>query len=260
MRPIRCLLTNDDGIHAPGLRHLWNALRQEGYALSIVAPAHERSGAGVSISWDRPLSVQEIPWEAGTPAWSVDGSPADCVKIALAFLLECKPDLILSGINAGSNAGRNVLHSGTIGAVIEGIFRGIPGIAFSCENGKDPNFALAEEFIPLFVSYQLAEPLPPGRLLNVNFPQSVSHRTEVRGFRITQQGKGRWVETPYQHLASSYFLGGKPEESVEEEDCDVALLRQGYITAAPLQVNNLTDPSELTKRRADFERFFTLRK
>lgn len=258
-RPL-ILISNDDGIRAPGILHLWRALKKADFAdLVIIAPEYERSGAGASITWDRPLLIRKHPWEDETPAWSVDGNPADCIKMGLKILLDRTPDFIASGINAGSNAGRNVLHSGTIGAVVEGIFRGIPGAAFSCENGDSPNFPLAEQYIPSLVKYLFSNPLSPGTLLNVNFPHAV--RDKVKGFRMTRQGKGRWIEDPLLHVETSngptYWLGGKPEEMTEEVESDINLLKQGFLTAVPIHVHELTDHEEMAKRKKSFESLFS---
>lgn len=140
-RPL-ILICNDDGIHAPGLFTLWKALHQTNLVdLVVIAPAIEKSGFGCAITWERPLQIQKIKWHDGNTAWSIDGTPADCIKMGLKVAIDKKPDFIFSGVNAGSNAGRNVLHSGTIGAVIEGVLRGIPGCALSCEDGQKPNFS-----------------------------------------------------------------------------------------------------------------------
>lgn len=109
----RILLTNDDGISAPGLKHLWQALSDIA-DLSIIAPATEKSGVGLSITIREPLQIQSVDWEKGTPAWKVNGTPADCVRLGLSVILKDRPDLIVSGINRGANSGRNVLYSGTI--------------------------------------------------------------------------------------------------------------------------------------------------
>jgi len=256
----KIIITNDDGAHAPGIHILWRVLSQARFAdLFIVAPSAERSGCGVGITWDKPILIQKIGWPENTPAWSVGGTPADCVKMAERVILGKKPDFIVSGINAGSNAGRNVLHSGTIGACVEGVFRGIPGIAFSCEDGADPNYHVAEKYIVDIIKYTLENPLPKGCLLNVNFPHTA--KSEVAGFRLTRQGKGRWAEDPYLHMnaetGSSYWLGGKPEEVEEEADCDIAWLKKGYMTAVPLHVHELTDYEMLKKRQQNFEEYFT---
>jgi 5'-nucleotidase len=260
MKKLKILITNDDGIHAPGIRILWRVLHEAQLAdLYIVAPAGERSGSGVSITWDHPLLVQKMGWPESTPAWAVGGTPADCVKMAERIILGVKPDFIVSGINAGSNAGRNVLHSGTIGACVEGVLRGIPGIALSCEDSQHPNYHVAEKYVVNLLHYALANPLPKGCLLNVNFPHSVE--SEVKGFKLTRQGKGRWAEDPILHMESekgpSYWLGGKPEEVTEELDCDMAWLKMGYLTAVPLHVHELTDHELLKNQNKNFEAFLT---
>jgi 5'-nucleotidase len=250
------LLTNDDGIEAPGIKALWDVLQKSGkFDLAVVAPSTEQSGTGCAITWNRPIKIVEYKWPHDTPAWSIEGTPADCVKLGTRVLLEEQPTLILSGINAGSNAGRNVLHSGTAGAVIEGILRGIPGIAFSCENGKDPNYDVAQKYIVRVVEYVLENPLPPGTFLNVNVPHLA--KEEVKGFKLTGQGKGRWAENPHLHVESedhvSYWLGGKPQELTEEPHSDIYWLREGYLTATPIHVHALSDLSVLESQKKEFE-------
>ena len=253
------LLTNDDGLYAPGISCLWKALHAADFAdISLVAPAVERSGCGVSITWDRPVHIQKVDWEEGLPAWSVDGSPADCVKLGTRLLVDRPPDLIVSGINAGSNAGRNVLHSGTVGAVVEGLFRGIPGVALSCENGQKPNFHVAKKYVASVVQYVLDHPQPEGTFLNVNFPEVAQE--SVKGFRLTRQGRGRWSEDPKLHrdheAGSSWWIGGKPEELDESPDCDIALMRKGYMTAVPIHVHEMTDRKVFEERADSFEKYF----
>ena len=259
MTRFKILICNDDGLFAPGLKALWEALDEADIAdLVLIAPASEQSGTGASITWNRPILIQEIKWDKNTPAWAIDGTPADCIKMGLNLLLDSPPDLIVSGINAGSNAGRNVLHSGTIGAVIEGILRGIPGIAFSCENGQTPNYHVAKKYIKQVVEYVREYPLPSGTFLNVNFPHAAQE--EVKGFALTRQGKGRWIEKPSLHIETqkgpTYFLGGKPEEIMEEDDSDIALLKQGYMTAVPIHVHELTERKVLEERKKSFESHF----
>lgn len=244
--------------YAPGIRVLWQALHQANFAdLFIVAPSSERSGTGVGITYDRPIHVQKVEWP-GVQAWSVNGTPADCVKLASRVILKQPPDWVIAGINAGSNAGRNALHSGTVGAVIEGALRGIPGIAFSCENGEQPNFHVAEKFVVCLTQYIMQHSLPSGTVLNVNFPHV--ELEQIKGFRLTRQGKGRWAEDPSLHRETAngplYWLGGKPEELDEEKGCDIDLMRHGYITAVPLHVHELTDRSMLEKSKEHFEGFF----
>ena len=262
LRP-KILITNDDGIHAAGITALWSVLHEARFAdLFIIAPSSEKSGTGVSITWDKPILIQKVEWEDQTPAWSVGGTPADCIKMGARVILEETPDLIVSGINAGSNAGRNVLHSGTVGACIEGVFRGIPGIAFSCENGEKPNFHVAQKYILNLIDYVLENPLPAGSFLNVNIPHAVQDK--VKGFRMTRQGKGRWTEDPVLHLQTdhgpSYWLGGKPEEIAEDEDSDISWLKKGYLAAVPIQVHDLTAHEALESRQETFDHYFELSK
>ncbi len=248
------LLTNDDGIHAPGLKHLWQALSDLG-DITIVAPTQDTSGSGVSITWTRPLHLHSVPWEQGTAAWSLNGTPADCVKMALSAVLDRKPDLILSGINQGSNAGRTALYSGTVGGVIEGTLKGIPGIAFSFCDTDAPSLQTTRAYLRSIVLHFLAHPLPKGSLLNVNFPYRSEER--ILGLRFAKQGQSYWIEAPDKRTHPEgfpyYWLGGKWFSSEEASDSDVALLEKGYITATPLQVAELTDEPSLRHCKEHWE-------
>src|SRR5579883_2110596 len=190
MRP-KILLTNDDGISSLGLFSLWRALAQHA-DITIVAPDSDQSCKGVSITTQRPLHIHPTDWQ-NAQAYTVNGTTADCVKLAMQVLLPKPPDIIVSGINRGSNAGRNVLYSGTIGGVIEGSMRNIPGIAFSCDDYDAPKFERAESYILSLVHYILAHPLTPGTFLNVTFPD---HEGPIRGVRMARQGHGYWDGTP----------------------------------------------------------------
>jgi 5'-nucleotidase len=235
------LITNDDGINAPGLKHLWQAVHEHADT-AIVAPLVEKSGCGVSITWAKPLMLNSVHWENAS-AWSLNGTPADCVKMALSVLLEKRrPDFIISGINRGSNSGRTPLYSGTVGGVIEGAMRGIPGIAFSYSDYDEtpPADAMKKYIFPL-IQHFLAHPLPPGTILNVNFPYTSK---EIKGVRLAIQGKGRWIEDPDKRMHPDglpyFWLGGQWHICDEEPESDVALLEQGYVTVVPLQVSELT--------------------
>jgi 5'-nucleotidase len=251
------LVINDDGILAPGIKHLWEAVQQ--YAdTTIVAPLIEKSGSGVSITWGKPLRFQKVDWAEGTPAWSLNGTPADCVKMALAVLLERRPNMIISGVNRGSNAGRTVLYSGTIGGVIEGALKGIPGIAFSFSDDAIPPLSATKKYIYPLIQHFLDHPLPPETILNVNFPFNCSHA--IKGVRLAKQGKGYWIEHPEKRIHPEglpyYWLGGKWLSSEEEPDSDVALIEQGYITAVPIQVGELTHIDAFIKHKDSIEKTF----
>ena len=249
------LITNDDGIHAEGLRHLWSAL--EDFAETyIIAPESEQSGKGVAITLRQPLLIEPVSWEKQTPAWRINGTPADCVRLALNLLINKQPDLILSGINRGANLGRNILYSGTVGGVIEGALKKIPGIAFSCFDFQSPNYRAVEHFILPIVEQVLSHPLPEGTFLNVNFPQG-----QARGVKLARQGMGYWVESIEERTHPEghpyYWLGGKWAEHQEHEESDVHLLRQGYAAAVPINVNEMTDHLVLKQHKARFDQFFS---
>ncbi len=247
MRPF-LLITNDDGINAPGIRHLWLAVHE--YAdVAIVAPQTEKSGCGLSITWTKPLHIRPILWENNTPAWTLNGTPADCVKMGLAVLLERKPDMIISGINRGSNSGRTVLYSGTIGGVIEGALKGVPGIAFSFSDLEEPPLSMTKKYIFPLIKHILQNPLPHGTLLNVNFPYNSKER--IKGIRFATQGKSYWQESPDRRIhpegAPYYWLGGTWGAVEENPLSDVALLDQGYIAVAPIHIAELTCNSTYEK-------------
>ncbi len=249
------LITNDDGINAPGIRHLWEAVH-EFADIAIVAPHSEKSGSGLSITWTRPLMVQEISWEC--PAWSVTGTPADCVKMALSVLLPRRPDMVISGVNKGSNAGRTVLYSGTIGGVIEGSLKGIPGIAFSFSDLDIPPLSVTKNYITSLISHFLHNQLPPGTILNVNFPYN--SKNELKGFKLTKQGRGCWLEAPDKRTHPEgmhyYWLGGKWTSDNEHPESDVYWLNQGYVTGVPIHVGELTDHQVLSSHKTVTEKIF----
>ncbi|MBX9743624.1 MAG: 5'/3'-nucleotidase SurE [Chlamydiales bacterium] len=252
------LITNDDGIHASGIKHLWEAVH-EFADVAIVAPLSEKSGSGLSITWTRPLLIQQVSWEKNTPAWSVNGTPADCVKMALSMLLEKTPDLIISGINRGSNAGRTVLYSGTIGGVIEGLLKGVPGIAFSFSDFDSPSLSSTKKYITALIQYVLKSPMPSGSFLNVNFP--LNCEAEIKGIKVSKQGRGYWCEAPEQRTHTEgtpyYWLGGKRRSFEEDPDSDVTHLEQGFIAAAPIHISDLTDHTVYTDHKKNIETLFT---
>jgi 5'/3'-nucleotidase len=252
------LLTNDDGVYAPGIKHLWKAL-QDIADVMVVAPANEQSAVSLSITIRHPLHIETVEWPfENAKVWSVNGTPADCVKLALKVILPRTPDLIISGINRGSNAGRNVLYSGTVAAVIEGIMHDIPGIAFSVTEYFNPVYSVVESYVPTIIQYVLEHPLPSGTFLNVNFPKDMDKK--FQGFRFAKQGREYWAENPEQreHPAegsSYYWLGAKLVHFEEDEESDIVLLNNGFATAVPIHVGDLTHHLHLDKCREQFETF-----
>ncbi|OJU82709.1 MAG: 5'/3'-nucleotidase SurE [Chlamydia sp. 32-24] len=254
------LIINDDGINAPGIHYLWQSLKNIANT-TIIAPAAEQSATSVSITLRTPLQVKEMKWE-NSLAWSVSGTPVDCVKLALSVLLSNPPDLIVSGINRGTNAGRNILYSGTIGATIEAALRGFPAIAFSCFDSVGTDYEGASLYIPSITQYVLDNPLPKGTLLNVNFPSN-SH--VIQGVKFTKHGKEYWVENPDKRFhpaegSEYYWLGARLAEFQEEEDCDITWLKKGFLTAVPINVEELTHLNLLNERREMFENLFSNQK
>jgi 5'-nucleotidase len=250
------LLTNDDGIDAAGLRYLFQAIADIA-DVTIVAPAKEQSGSGTSFNYLTPVAIEPVPWD-GAAAWKVHGSPMDCVKLGLSRFAESTPDLILSGINHGTNAGRTALYSGTVGGAIEGAMRGIPSIAFSCCQ-EDANISHVLPYILPVVKHVLTTGMDKGTLLNVNFP--CHHESEFKGYRLARQGKSYWIETPesveHPEGLDAYNLGGRWAHFEEHSDTDVSLLREGYITAAPLHISDITDYKHLEKDQKAFAKLST---
>ncbi len=238
---MRILLVNDDGIYAPGIA----ALRREAASLgdvTICAPDAERSAAGHSITLDRPLRVREVYTGEELLGYAVDGSPADCVKIGLSEVLRDRPDLVLSGINLGSNVGINVLYSGTVAAALEGAILGHTSIAVSLGASKKPDFEGAARVAAKVIAGILKAGAPQGSLLNVNIPALVVE--DLRGVRFARQctvsyDDGFVVRTDPR--GGRYFwMTGELRRGCVEADTDTALLEEGYVTVTPLQYD-LTD-------------------
>lgn len=253
----KILITNDDGIHAPGIRALWKSLLPHA-DLIVVAPSKEQSATSLGITIRDPLHINKIHWSDDVEnIWSVSGTPADCVKLAIATILEEKPDLIVSGINRGGNLGRNVLYSGTVAAAIEAVIQGIQAIALSCQDYTvTPDYETAATYVPLIVQHVLEHPMPEGTLLNVNFPERKLGK--IKGLKMTSQGSDVWAENPDMRThpgegSSYYWLGTRLREGRMVYDSDDAWIKEGYITAVPVHVGNLTDWKHLESSRHRFE-------
>jgi 5'-nucleotidase len=241
---MRILLTNDDGIYAPGLRALRHELQKLG-TVTVVAPATEQSAAGHSVTLLNPLLVSEVFEDDGkTPiGWAVEGRPADCVKLALLELLPEPPDLIVSGLNAGSNAGINVLYSGTVAAAVEGAFFRKTAIACSLEyDRKIHDWPTGARHARKVVEQILARTPPAGSLFNVNIP--VLEHGPVKGVRVLPQNVTPYQEQYHRRVnprGRTYFWSS-PEFTCPEPhpDTDVTALDENYITVTPLKFD-LTD-------------------
>jgi 5'-nucleotidase len=248
---VRILLTNDDGIYAPGLRALRTELQKVGEVL-VVAPATEQSAVGHSITLLTPLLVQEVLDDQGQfLGWAVEGRPADCVKLALLELLSDPPDLIVSGLNAGSNAGINVLYSGTVAAAIEGAFFQRTSIAVSLEYTRPKlDFPRAAGYARRVIEQIVAQEPPAGSLFNVNIPSL--DKGPIRGVRTVPQNVSPYVEKYDRRIdprGRVYFWSAAGLHCPDPNpDTDVTALAEGYITVTPLQFN-LTQRALLEQAR-----------
>ena len=245
---MRILLTNDDGIYAPGLRALRRELQKLGEVV-VVAPATEQSATGHSVTLLTPLLVTEVfDEDASFLGWAVEGRPADCMKLALLELLKDPPDLIISGLNAGSNAGINVLYSGTVAAAIEAAFYGYTAIACSLEYTKDArlDWPRAAAYARQVVEQILAHNLAPGSLFNVNIPPL--ERGPVKGIQVMPQNVSIYQEKFDRRTnprGRTYFWTS-PEFHCPEPhpDTDVTALAEQFITVTPLKFD-LTDHARM---------------
>jgi 5'-nucleotidase len=245
---MKILLTNDDGIYAPGLRALLPELRRLGEVV-VVAPAGEQSAVGHSVTLTTPLIVQEIHDEKKAfLGWAVEGKPADCVKLAIRELLTEPPDLIVSGLNAGANAGINVLYSGTVAAAIEGSFFKVTSIATSLEYTKlrPLDFASGAAIVRAVIEQILAQRPAKGSLFNVNVPSL--DRGPVKGIRVVPQNVAPYVEGFDRRTdpRGRVYFWSTPDFSCPDPhpDTDVTALADNYVTVTPLQFD-LTDAARL---------------
>lgn len=243
---MRILLTNDDGVYAPGLRAMRRELQKLG-DVTVVAPAGEQSAVGHSITLLTPLITQEVVDENQVPmGHAVEGRPADCVKLALLELLKEPPDVIISGLNAGSNAGINVLYSGTVAAAVEGAFFRCTSIAVSLQTArpKPPNFPLAAEYGRRVIEQILAHPLSKGMLFNVNIPSL--ERGPIRGIRVVRQNIAPYQEKFDRRIdprGRVYFWSG-PDFGCPDPhpDTDETALAESFITVTPLHFSLTHEP------------------
>ncbi|MEE9466539.1 MAG: 5'/3'-nucleotidase SurE [Candidatus Neomarinimicrobiota bacterium] len=243
------LVSNDDGIQAPGLRALCQALLPLGRVV-VMAPEVERSAMGHAITLSDPLRVTEIDLEMeGVTAYACSGTPADCVKLAVLAVLPDRPDLVASGINHGSNTGVNVIYSGTVSAATEGAILGIPSLAVSVDSRERDNLEPAQAIAQQIAGQVLETGLPEGTLLNVNIPDLAPDQLppcwlEGRGYDLTVHGKADWQDDFDRRVDPQnriyYWLAGRRREIQEESITDEETLKAGRVSVTPLHFD-LTD-------------------
>ena len=233
------LVTNDDGITAPGLRSLISVMKEIGEVV-VVAPDSPQSGMGHAITIDSTLYSKQviIDQKEGAPLeYSCSGTPADCVKLALQELLDRKPDICVSGINHGSNASINVIYSGTMSAAIEAGIEGIPAIGFSlCDYSWEANFEYTSKSVKKIVTEALLHGIPKGTVLNVNFPKTDK---EPNGIKVCRQARANWKEQFDKRTSPTgkdyYWLSGEFELLDKGQDTDEWALSQGFVSVVPTQ-------------------------
>jgi len=247
---MRLLLTNDDGIYAPGLQALYEELRED-FEIHIVAPDTEMSAVGHAISLTSPLRVQTVHKNGCFFGYGVKGTPADCVKIAVQELMEKPPDAVLSGINLGANVGVNVLYSGTVSAATEGAFLGIKSAAVSLNTRSNPDFGFAARFSREIIRFMKKAGLRDRIALNVNVPAVPT--SEIRGVAITRQGLSRFRERFERRVDPRgnvyYWLTGETPVEDRAPDADAVALNEKRITITPISYD-LTCAEELERLRA----------
>ena len=228
----RILVTNDDGIYSEGLRKLADALRPIG-EITIVAPDREQSAASHALTLNRPLRLLQLEENE----WIVDGTPTDCVNLAVLKLMKtARPDIVVSGINFGPNLGDDVTYSGTISAAFEGALLNIPSIAFSALVGKHFSFDPCAQFAAKLTRYVLEHEPNPNIVLNVNFPNGA-----FAGVRVAKLGKRVYSEGVIERLdprgRKYYWIGGEPPTWHPGEGTDFEAVQNGYIAITPLHLD-----------------------
>ncbi|OGU57281.1 MAG: 5'/3'-nucleotidase SurE [Ignavibacteria bacterium GWF2_33_9] len=231
------LVSNDDGINSPGIYAIVQKLKQIGEVI-VIAPEHEQSAVGHSLTISRPLRVTKVHRNGEMFGYAVSGSPSDCVKLALCTYLERKPDIIVSGINHGQNTAINVLYSGTVSAATEGMLFGIKSIAFSvCSHDREFDIDYASDVALEITKKALEYDFPKDTLLNVNIP--ATDKLQIKGTKITKVGNGYWKDfyikrqDPFNR--DYYWFSGEYFESDDSLENDDIAVKNGYISVTPVK-------------------------
>jgi 5'-nucleotidase len=231
----KILVCNDDGIHAEGLRVLANSMKKIG-DVTVVAPLNPQSGMSSAMTLGKPLRIQEIIKNNKLFGYAISGTPVDCVKVGLTHILNSPPDLIVSGVNYGSNTAINILYSGTVGAAIEGCTYNVPSIAFSLTTYENADFTYSGKFARQLAKKVLKHGLPPRTILSVNIPNVPE--SEIQGASVTRQGESCWAEKMIEHHdpygQPYYWLNGTMELNDKSLSDDEYAIRHHYVSITPL--------------------------
>lgn len=239
---MRILVTNDDGVQAPGLLALAQEMRKLG-DVTVLAPDRNWSASGHVKTMDRPLRVRETRLLDGSTAWCSDGAPSDCVALALLGLLKEKYDLVVSGINPYANIGHDVTYSGTVTAAMEAVINGVPGVAVSLNSPHDlvgpAEYGPAARMALKVIEKSLPQGFAPGVFLSVNVPYLPD--AEIKGLMVTRQGQRVYLDALDARAdprgRSYYWIGGEFPTGVPEEGTDFGALTEGYVSVTPLQLD-----------------------
>ena len=230
------LVCNDDGVTAPGIQALIDVVKPLGKVVAV-APDKPQSGMGHAITINATLRNTKIRSEDGLEVYSCSGTPVDCIKMGVNVILDRKPDLVVSGINHGSNASINVIYSGTMSAAIEGCLEGIPSIGFSLlDHSIDANFEAAKHYASIIARKTLDQGLPQGVCLNVNIPKL--SKSEISGIKICRQARANWEEEFDERKDPSgnayYWLTGVFKNYDQGRDTDIWALSNNYVSVVPV--------------------------
>ncbi|MCB1061038.1 MAG: 5'/3'-nucleotidase SurE [Calditrichaeota bacterium] len=228
------LISNDDGVHSPGLHALVRAVADLGQVW-VVAPDREQSAVGHSITIAEPIRLTDMTVGGAFRSFAVSGSPADCVKLALSELLPETPALVISGINRGENTGISIIYSGTVSAATEGAINGIPAMAVSLDSFTHEDFGPSAAIARRAAQQALADGMPEGTLLNVNVPALPTER--IRGIKVIRQGQGRFKETFLKRndpRGRTYYWMDGHKLPLNETDTDGTALTEGYVAVTPI--------------------------
>lgn len=247
---MKILISNDDGIHAPGIGALYNAIRDLG-EVHVVAPHAEQSAVGHAITLSNPIKCKPVERDGHFFGYAVGGTPADCVKLAVYGLLPQRPDLVVSGINLGPNAGISVIYSGTVSAATEGTIIGIPSMAISLATFTNPIWDTPARVARDLVAKLAKRGLPNETLLNVNVPNLPVE--QIKGYRVTRMGRSRFVEIFHRRTDPRnnvyYWMDGDMELLGDGEGTDIKALEDGYVSLTPIWFD-LTHEAVLPEFRA----------
>lgn len=228
------LISNDDGVMAPGLHRLVETVAPLADVIAV-APALPHSGQSSAMTVNAPLRIDSHPDMAGAKVYSVTGTPVDCIKVAMHHIVPRCPDMVLAGINHGSNAGVNIIYSGTMGAVLEGAIQGIPSIGFSLlHHSMSADFSQCLPIIRSMVRTTLEEPLPQDVCLNVNFPAKVA----IEGVKVVRAARSHWTEEYQEYIDPHgkpflWLTGGLVNDEPEASDTELYWLHRNYATVVP---------------------------